>query len=140
MSMHDSNNVKESNASQRSNSLLSKWRRRFGHAIRGVIVAVVRETNFWVYGSVTAAVSVLAAWLELSAERWSLVVLCMASVIVAEMFNTSIEHLARAITREQHPEIRDALDIASGAVLLAAIGAAIVGVVILVPPLLAAFR
>ena len=58
-----------------------------------------------------------------------------ATVVTAEMFNTSIEHLARAITRETHPEIRDALDVASAAVLAAATGSAIVGFLIVIIPL-----
>jgi diacylglycerol kinase len=73
---------------------------------------------------------------ELSDERWCIYILCVTVVLSAELFNTSIEHLARAVTREQHPEIRDALDIASGAVLMAAIGSACVGTLIIAWPFL----
>ncbi len=38
--------------------------------------------------------------------------------------------MARAITDQKHPQIRDALDIASGAVLMAAFGSIAVGVVL----------
>jgi diacylglycerol kinase len=55
------------------------------------------------------------------------------------MFNSAFEKLARAITNDHDPEIRDALDIASGAVLLASLGAAAVGAMILLPRLLAMF-
>lgn len=131
MSEHESQGAKGSPKSSRA------WIRRIGYALRGVTGAVARESNFWVYAAVSALVAALAAWLDVSAERWCLLVLCMTTVVVAEMFNTSIEHLARAITRELHPEIRDALDVASGAVVLASIGAALVGLVVLGPPLLA---
>jgi diacylglycerol kinase len=43
------------------------------------------------------------------------------------MFNTAIEFLSREITRDQRPGIAVALDVASGAVLTAALAAAIVG-------------
>ncbi len=80
---------------------------------------------------VAAAVVVAAAVLRTSVEEWCLLVLCIAGVLAAELFNTAIERLARAVTREHHPDLRDALDIASAGVLLAASGAAVVGVLVL---------
>ena len=62
-----------------------------------------------------------------SQGEWCLLILCIATVLTAEMFNTAIEHLARAITPDRHDELRDALDTSSGAVLLASLGAATVG-------------
>lgn len=52
-------------------------------------------------------------------------------VLAVEMFNSSIEALARAVTEDFNPHIRDALDIASGAVFVAVLGAATVGLLIL---------
>ena len=51
-------------------------------------------------------------------------------VLAAEMFNSALESLARAITDRPHPLVRDALDIASAAVLVTALGAAAVGLLI----------
>ena len=132
MSKHDSNDGKSSTSTSR------RWAHRFGYALRGVRVAITRESNFWVYALVSAAVAAAGAWVGISTERWCLLVLCMGFVVVAELFNSAIEHLARAITREVHPEIRDALDVASGAVLLAAIGSAIAGLIVVGPPLVSA--
>ncbi len=53
--------------------------------------------------------------------------LCVGMVLAAEMFNTAIEFLSREITRDQRPGIAAALDMASGAVLMAALAAALVG-------------
>ena len=114
--------------------------RRVGFALRGLFVAVAEESNFVVYFLACVAAAALGAYLGVSTERWALIVLCGTIVIVAELFNSSIEHLARAMTRDKHPEIRDALDIASGAVLAAGVGAAIVGLIILSGPLVALIR
>jgi diacylglycerol kinase len=57
----------------------------------------------------------------------------VAIVLTAELFNTAVEWLAKAVTRTEDPHIEAALDIASGAVLLAAAGAAIVGLLIFLP-------
>jgi diacylglycerol kinase len=52
-------------------------------------------------------------------------------LLFAELFNSAIEHLAQAITADHDDHLRDALDISSGAVLVASLGAAAVGVAIL---------
>ena len=110
------------------------WVEMFRDAARGVKVAVRGEVNFFVHLFIAVMAGVAGAIVELSDERWCLYILCVTIVLSAEMFNTAIEHLARAITREQHPEVRDALDIASGAVLLSAVGAGCVGVLIIAWP------
>jgi len=113
------------------------WIRRFADAVRGVQVAMPGEASFLVHFLVATLVIIAGAVLAVSAMRWCLLVICITVVLTAEMFNTAIERLARAVTRDQHPEIRDALDIASAAVLVAAIGAAVVGLIVLGGPLLA---
>ena len=73
------------------------------------------------------------AWLEVTQVEWCLLALCIAIVLALELFNSSIESLARAIDRQHNEQLRDALDIASGAVLAGAIGTAVVGIAILLP-------
>lgn len=69
--------------------------------------------------------------LRCSLVEWCLLVLCIATVLSSEMMNTAIEHLAKAVSEKRNPFIADALDMASAAVLLASVGAAVVGVVVL---------
>jgi diacylglycerol kinase len=113
---------------------LRTWVQMFRDAMRGVKVAVRGEVNFFVHFFIAVVAGVAGGVVELSDERWCIYILCVTIVLSAELFNTSIEHLARAVTREQHPEVREALDIASGAVLMAAIGAACVGTLIIAWP------
>ena len=58
------------------------------------------------------------------------------TALTAEVINTSIERLGRAITREYDPNVRDALDVASAAVLVMSVGAAAVAALIVAWPLL----
>jgi diacylglycerol kinase len=116
-------------------SRIARWRRKFACAARGLAVAARSESSFRVHLGMAAVVTALGAWVDLPAERWALLTLCIAVVIAAELLNTSIERVVRFITREESPQIRDALDAASAAVLVAAIGAAIVGLIVLGPPL-----
>lgn len=101
-------------------------------ALRGAAWAIRSQSNFTIHLAAAVCVVVAAAILRATLVEWCVLVLCIAVVLAAETFNTSIEHLARAITREHNEEIRDALDTAGGAVLLAATGAAIVGGIIFV--------
>jgi diacylglycerol kinase len=55
----------------------------------------------------------------------------MGGVFAAEVLNTAMESLARSLGPRRHPRIRDALDMASGGVLLAALTAAVIGVLVL---------
>ncbi len=103
------------------------WAAKFRCAGRGMAWGVRSQRSFSVHLAVAAGVVALAAALRASQGEWCLLILCIATVLTAEMFNTAIEHLARAITPDRHDELRDALDTSSGAVLLASLGAATVG-------------
>jgi diacylglycerol kinase len=106
-------------------------RRKFGCALVGCKRGLRSEGNFFVHFFVAAIVVAVAAVLQASLYEWSLLVLCIAAVLAAEMFNCAIEHLAKAITREHNKLIGTALDISSAGVLVAALGASIVGTLIL---------
>jgi diacylglycerol kinase len=55
------------------------------------------------------------------------------------MFNSAIERLARALEHEYNADLGDALDVASAAVLIAALTAAAVGLIVLGRSLAALF-
>lgn len=116
---------------------LRSWVQMLRDALRGVKIAVRGEVNFYVHLFVAAMAGVAGAIVQLTDERWCLYILCVTIVLTAELFNTAIEHLARAVTRQEHPEVRDALDVASGAVLMAATGATCVGVLVIAWPFVA---
>lgn len=88
------------------------------------------QNSFYVHLPAAVIVLVTALWLKVTSAEWLTLILCITIVLSAELFNSSIEHLARAVTREEHPEVRDALDIASGAVLVASFGAIAVGLAV----------
>ena len=67
--------------------------------------------------------------------EWTALALAIGIVWIAEGANTAIEILADRITRERDDQIGHAKDVAAGAVLLAAIIAALIGVIILGPHL-----
>jgi diacylglycerol kinase len=103
------------------------WRSKFGDALRGILVGIRGQSSFRVHALAAVAVIALAALLRMRLVEWGLLVLCITIVCTAELFNSALEYLARAIDANVNPHLRDALDIASGAVLVAALGASLVG-------------
>ena len=113
-------------------SIERPWPRKFRDAFRGVKEGVRGQSSFFVHFFIAAAVIVAAAVLGVSLEEWCLLLLCIAGVITTEMFNSALESMAKAITGESDPHLGNSLDIGSAAVLLASIGASIVGTIIFV--------
>ena len=108
------------------------WDEKFGDAFRGLRQGIRGESSFFAHFFIAAVVILTAIVLDVNLIEWCLLILCIAVVLVTEMVNTALESMARAITDEPNPHVGGALDIGSAAVLLAAIGAAVVGSIILV--------
>ena len=116
------------------------WVAKFRNAFRGIVQGVCGQSSFYVHFTVALAV-VIAGWLlQVTVLEWCLLIVCITSVLVAEMFNSALEALAKAIDTEQNPHLGRALDISSAAVLLASIGAVVLGTTLFVYRLGTALR
>ncbi len=107
--------------------LLRRRAASFGHALRGVSAALRSEVHLQLHAVATVVVGGLGAYFGLSGLEWALVALAVASVWAAELFNTAIETLTNLVSPGYHPLAGRAKDVAAGAVLLAALGALVVG-------------
>ena len=115
------------------------WIRKFADAFAGCWVGILRQKSFLVHFVFAIAVLILGAIFRISTIEWLVVVLCITGVLVAEMLNSSVERLAKAVTDEFNDHVKDSLNIASGAVLIAALGSVVCGLVIFGPRLWNAF-
>ena len=106
------------------------WWEKFRDAFIGLKLGVRGQSSFFVHVFSAAAVIVVAAVLGVSLIEWCLLLLCIAGVLTAEMLNTALESMAKAITDQHDPHLRISLDVGSAAVLLASAGAAVVGTII----------
>ena len=114
------------------------WRRRvasFGHAGRGVWSALRSEVHLRFHAAATVVVLGLGFYCGISRLEWALVALASAGVWTAELLNTAIEALTDLASPDFHPLAGKAKDVAAGAVLLAAAGAAVVGALVFGPHL-----
>jgi len=80
-------------------------------------------------------VLLFSAWLGLTPLEWLLIVVAIALVFIGEMFNTVVELMIDLITAERSSLAKRAKDIAAGAVLVAALTAATIGLLVLGPRL-----
>ena len=104
--------------------------RKFGCAIRGTSEAI-RIDNSFKYHFAAAIFAILIGFiLRISEPEWIAIIIVIAMVLVAEMFNTVCEIMMKIYTKEYHNLVKKLLDISAGAVLFASIAALIVGVII----------
>ena len=109
--------------------------RSFGYAFEGWGHVLRNEPNSWIHAFVSVAVIVVAAWLQLPARDWAVLLLTIAIVWAAEFFNTAIENVVDLASPQEHPLAKASKDVSAAGVLLAAMIAILVGLLILGPPL-----
>jgi diacylglycerol kinase len=107
------------------------WLAKFGDAFRGIARAVTSQSSFAVHFPVALLTLAVAAALGLSLVEWCVLVGAIGLVIAAEVINTAIEFLAKAVTRDFDPDVRDALDVASAGVFVTVITAVVIGSLLL---------
>ena len=105
----------------------------FGHALRGIRVLFKSQVNARLHLLAATLVIALGWGLQVSATEWLGLVLAMAAVFTAEALNTALELLVDLVSPEWNALARDAKDVAAGAVLLASIGALVVGGLVFLP-------
>jgi diacylglycerol kinase len=108
------------------------WNRKFRDAFRGVKEGMRGQNSFFVHCFMCAAVVAAGGAMRVDLVEWCLLVLCMTIVLAAEMFNSALESMAKAITGETDPHLGNSLDIGSAAVLTASVGASLVGCLIFI--------
>ena len=109
----------------------------FVDAGRGVAALLANEPNARIHLVAAVAAVALGAWLGLGASEWCWITVAIAGVWVAEAINSALEALADAVHPARDPRIGRAKDLAAGAVLVAAIAAAVIGALLFGPRLLA---
>jgi diacylglycerol kinase len=119
--------------------LIRKRAASFGYAFKGIATLVRTQTHAKIHLVATLCVVVLGALLRVASWEWIDLVLAITIVWTAEGLNTALEFLADEVSLEKRPGIGHAKDIGAAAVLIAAIGAAIIGCIVFVPHLVKFF-
>lgn len=110
-------------------------RSSFACAWAGLRYAYQTQRNVRVHVAAAAAVVSLGILLRISALEVAVLIGAAAVVLATELLNTVAEALVDLVTAEYHPLAKTAKDVAAGAVLTAAAGAAAIGAVVFAPHL-----
>lgn len=108
---------------------MKKQLKSFGCAIKGFFGAVCSEGHLRFHLVAAVYVLVFSSFYNFSAAQWAVLIILIALVIAAELFNTALENTCDAVTKEQNANIRRAKDMAAGAVLVLSIAAAAIAVI-----------
>jgi diacylglycerol kinase (ATP) len=105
----------------------TKFWSSFHYAFAGILYAVRTQPNMRVHLFIAALVLVATLLLRLERIYIVAIVIIIVIVLALELMNTAIEAVVDLLTVAHHPLAKTAKDAAAGAVLIATIGAVIVG-------------
>ncbi|PWJ42119.1 undecaprenol kinase [Sediminitomix flava] len=105
----------------------------FKYAFKGIYFLLKEEHNARIHLVASLFVVILGFYFRIKAAEWQWLIFSISFVFVVEALNTCIENLADFIHLDQHPQIGKIKDIAAAAVLISAIGAALIGLIIFIP-------
>lgn len=106
-----------------------------GYALEGWWHVLHTQKNTWIHAGASLAVVLLGLWLNLSPQDWSILVLTIAMVWMAEFFNTALEAIIDIISPQHNHLAKISKDVGAAAVLITAGTSVIIGLLILAPPL-----
>ena len=108
----------------------------FQYAAQGLRYSFLSQLNFRIHLIISAFVFGIGLWLNLSVIELAILVLTIASVLILELINTSVEAVTDlAIGRKFHPLARIAKDCAAAAVVIAAISSLVIACLLILPKL-----
>lgn len=109
----------------------------FKNARKGMRLTIKSERNIRIHFFISVMVLISAYCLHFSITKFCILLLTIASVISAEMFNSAIEFSLDAIFHNRYSRmVGMAKDIAAGAVMFVTITAVMIGVLLFAPPLI----
>ncbi len=109
---------------------IQKRCKSFTYAWCGLCTLIHTQHNMWIHILATAAVIVAGFFLHISKADWFMIIFAVMMVWITESLNTAIEFLCDQVSTQQQPLIKKAKDVAAGSVLIASIGAAIIGIMV----------
>lgn len=109
---------------------MSRFFNGFRFAWNGIVVAFKEQPNLKLHVLIACVVVVAGLYFRITDTEWAVLIICISLVIALELINSAIEYLVDLVTLERRPLAGKIKDIAAGAVLVTAIGAAVVGVVV----------
>ncbi len=118
---------------QGSHTTPTKFLTSFKYAFSGIAKVLSSEFNFRFHSFAAIAVIIAGFVFDITRTEWLFIILAIGIVLVAEAINSAIEKLVDLVSPQQNPKAGWVKDVAAGAVLIAAITAAVIGVLVFFP-------
>ena len=118
----------------------NRFLRSLRFAGRGLATVYQTEQNFRLQLIALVGVVTLGGVLHVGAARSLVLIIVGTAVLVLECINSAVERLLDLVQPRLHGYVREIKDLMAGAVLIASLGAAVVGFIILVPSLLSSLH
>lgn len=115
---------------------LKKFLLGFKYAFNGIFETVRNERNIKVHIFIMFFVIISGFYFRISILEWFICIILFSIVIAGEIFNTAIENLVDFICPDKNEKARIIKDSSAGAVLVLAIGSAIIGFIIFIPKII----
>ena len=110
--------------------------RSFGFAFEGIGAFFRTQHNALVHACASIIIIPLAAYCNISAVKWMALLIAIALVWIAELFNTAIEKICDLVSPQKNAKVKFIKDVSAAAVLIASILAFIIGLIIFIPQIL----
>jgi len=118
---------------------LRKWIESANYAIEGILHAAKTERHLRYHFYAVILILLLSLVFGITRGEFIAVAVVIIIVLSVEMLNTAIEAIVDILFKDYHETAKIIKDIAAGAVLTSAIGAAVIGYVIFIPHFKRAF-
>lgn len=105
----------------------------FAHAWRGIGIFLRTTHNAWIQIAILIIAIAAGIYFQITGTDWMMIVVAAGLVLTTEAVNTAIEIDINLTSPQFHPFARDTKDVAAGAVLIAAIAAALIGIIVFAP-------
>lgn len=108
----------------------------FMNSFYGIKYAFIEETNFIPMFIISFIVLFMSFYFQITRGEFIIIIICIFSVFIVELINTSIEVLVDLVSPEENPLAKISKDIAGGATLCASFMSLIIGLIIFLPKIM----
>lgn len=112
----------------------------FGYAFERIFAGIRGERNMKIHCFAAVCVIVAGVLFHISVTEWCICLVLFGLILSLELVNTAIEAVVDLVTEDKKPLAKLAKDTAAGAVLIAAVMAAMAGLLIFVPKLVSLLK
>lgn len=119
---------------------MKRWIKSTNFAIEGILHGTKTQRHLRYHLYAAAVILILSYALGISRNDFLIIALTVIVVLLAELLNTAMETLVDLVSPERSERARIVKDVAAGAVLITAFGAAVIGYIVLLPHIREGFQ